>query len=125
MGKRLAVFILVLTLAAFGAASAKGSKVKGHPEKMGDTDCLTCHQDVTPDLVAQWELSAHSFTGVKCQVCHGDEKNFKKVPETLTCVGCHDHQAEVNAAPKTACASCHKAHTFTVHKKGYTPTDVK
>jgi hypothetical protein len=125
MGKRLAVFILLLSLVAFGAASAKSSKAKGHPEKMGTADCIECHVDVTPEAYQQWEQSAHGFTGVKCQVCHGDEKNFKKIPDQLTCIGCHDHEAENNTAPKVTCITCHKAHTFLTHKPGYTPTDVK
>lgn len=125
MAKKVIVFVMMLTLIAFAAANAKG-KTKGHPEKMGSQDCLECHVDVTPELTAQWEQSAHGFTGVKCQVCHGDEKNFRKTPLNETCQGCHSHQVDNNTSPKTACATCHKAHNFAAHKaKDYTPTDVK
>jgi len=124
MNKRIIVFVLTMMLLAFAGAFAKGKSA--HPEAMGSQDCLECHADVTPEIVDQWEHSAHGFIGVKCQVCHGDEKDFKKVPTNDTCQGCHDLQVENNRAPKTACAACHKAHTFTVHKMHqYNPTDVK
>lgn len=124
MAKKVIVFVMMTALIAFAAAA--NAKTKGHPEKMGSKDCIECHVDVTPELTAQWEQSAHGFTGVKCQVCHGDEKNFAKVPSNDKCEGCHSHQIENNTAPKKSCASCHTAHNFAVHKaKDYTPTDVK
>jgi len=110
--KKILITLMVLVLAAFTCAYA-GSK---HPEEMGSQDCAECHMDVTPDIYKQWEESAHGFTGVKCQVCHGDEANFVKSPENATCEGCHSAQIENNMAPQARCASCHIAHNFTIHK---------
>ena len=88
-----------------------------HPEDMGNQDCIDCHKDVTPDIVKQWNESAHGFVGVKCQVCHGDESNFQKVPSDETCRGCHAEQFENrNAKPNLTCSTCHTAHHFNVHK---------
>jgi hypothetical protein len=111
--KKIILSVLMLTLVAFATAYAKGADV--HPEDMGNQDCLQCHQDVTPDIVKQWEQSAHGFTGVKCQVCHGDEDNFVVTPQNNTCEGCHSQQVEMNQAPQAKCASCHISHNFTVH----------
>jgi len=104
------LMVLVLGAAAFAYAADK------HPEEMGNQDCAECHVDVTPDVYKQWEESAHGFTGVKCQVCHGDEVNFVKSPANATCEGCHSMQIENNQAPQARCASCHISHNFTVHK---------
>lgn len=106
------ILVLVIVLTAFAAAYAASE----HPEEMGSQDCTECHMDVTPDIYKQWEQSAHGFTGVKCQVCHGDEVNFVKSPDNATCEGCHSKQVDSNQAPEARCASCHISHNFTVHK---------
>lgn len=116
MGKRTLVFLMVLLLLAFAVAGAKTKTKKGHPVDMGTMDCIECHTDVTPDIVKQWEQSAHGYIGVKCQVCHGDQTDFQKVPKTDTCRGCHAEMVENNTQPKLQCVACHKAHNFTIHK---------
>lgn len=88
---------------------------KKHPPMEG-LDCGTCHQNVTEDLVKQWQQSAHGFTGVKCQVCHGDEANFSPKPANEVCRGCHSDQFENSVAKGTACSTCHIAHNFNIHK---------
>jgi len=95
---------------------AKKATSTAHPEEMGNQDCLDCHKDITPDAVKQWENSAHAFTGVKCQVCHGDEKNFQASPANETCRGCHSQQYDHNIVSDKTCSSCHVAHNFTIHK---------
>ena len=107
-------FILTLVLALFLIVFNAYSDQ--HPEDMGDSTCLSCHTDVTPDVVKQWQQSAHGLIGVECGVCHGDEKNFKAKPSDETCIGCHSIQVENNLAKGKACSSCHIAHNFTVHK---------
>lgn len=111
--KKILISVMVLVLAAFAFVAYAGSP---HPEEMGNKDCIECHAEVTPDVYMQWEQSAHGFTGVKCQVCHGDEVNFVKSPNNATCEGCHSKQIDNNQAPQARCASCHIAHNFTVHK---------
>jgi len=88
-----------------------------HPEEMGNQDCLACHVDVTPDVVDQWKHSAHGFINVRCQVCHGDEKNFSKIPSDETCRGCHSNQYDNKNVkdPNIRCTTCHTVHNFNVH----------
>jgi hypothetical protein len=35
-------------------------------------DCVSCHKEVTPNIVSDWELSTHSENEVECMSCHGD-----------------------------------------------------
>ena len=35
-------------------------------------ECITCHNDVTPGIVADWKVSKHAQHDVSCSVCHGD-----------------------------------------------------
>lgn len=114
MGSTRTIFIsvMVIVLAAFACAFAGDT----HPVDMGNQDCIACHKDVTPEVYKQWHESAHSYVGVKCQVCHGDAVNFVKSPGNEVCQGCHAQQVEHNQAPQTKCSTCHLAHHFTVHK---------
>ena len=60
--------------------------------------CITCHRDISPGQVADWESSKHSEEDVTCSVCHGEEhtsaKDFKKVtlPDEHVCAQCHEEQ---------------------------------
>jgi len=114
--------VLFLTLSCSTNKSAGVSKavvneeISKHPESMENMDCLQCHQDITPSVVKEWEMSAHGFTGVKCQVCHGDEENFRTNPGNDICQGCHSYQVENNLAEDKSCSTCHTVHNFTVHK---------
>lgn len=128
--KMLFVPLLVLTVLLISTAckhngaeesSAKPANVSSaansiHPEDMGTTDCLACHIDVTPEIVEQWEQSAHGFTGVKCQVCHGDEVNFARIPSDETCRGCHSNEFDnKNVKKDVTCSTCHISHNFNIH----------
>ena len=35
-------------------------------------DCVTCHEEETPGMVADWKLSRHAEVGVGCTTCHGE-----------------------------------------------------
>lgn len=123
--KRLIFIIFSLFFISITACSTKQSATenpakalevaKKHPP-MEEMDCAICHQNVTEDLVKQWQQSAHGFTGVKCQVCHGDEANFSPKPANEVCRGCHSDQFENSVAKETACSTCHIAHNFNIHK---------
>jgi hypothetical protein len=62
--------------------------------------CIQCHKTVTPNIVADWQLSEHSRNEVGCSVCHGEEHatalDVKKVriPTPETCSACHPVQVE-------------------------------
>lgn len=113
------LFIYITACSTKQAAKETPSKVveevKKHPP-MEKVDCVTCHRNVTEDLVKQWEQSAHGFTGVKCMVCHGDEANFTSEPANEVCRGCHSNQFENSVAKDTSCSTCHIAHNFNIHK---------
>ena len=91
-----------------------------HPVEMGKTECISCHSDndtvSKPDVVAEWNQSRHSYTGVGCGNCHGDEKNFQAKPLKSACASCH---SELVAASDNSrqCSVCHTVHTFTEHRK--------
>jgi len=36
-------------------------------------ECIECHQQVTPGIVTDWQLSKHSQNDIDCSVCHGDQ----------------------------------------------------
>jgi len=60
--------------------------------------CITCHRDISPGQVADWESSKHSEEDVTCSVCHGEEhtnaKDSNKVtlPDEHVCAQCHEEQ---------------------------------
>ncbi len=59
-------------------------------------DCVTCHQEVTPKIVSDWELSKHSENDILCSDCHGDKHvemtDYEKaaIPTPETCAECHE-----------------------------------
>jgi hypothetical protein len=81
------IAIVVLTLACVGPVAAAA----GSP-------CVDCHKGITPNIVADWELSRHKTEGVACEACHGDAhtsaKDVAKVKTVTaaTCGECHDDQ---------------------------------
>jgi hydroxylamine dehydrogenase len=83
--RRLMLLLIVLAL-ALGGASAE------------DSACVTCHREITPRIVDDWEASKHFPNEIGCDTCHGDEHSsaadVDKV-ETVTadtCGTCHDTQ---------------------------------
>jgi hydroxylamine dehydrogenase len=63
-------------------------------------ECITCHSDVTPGIVADWKVSKHAQHEVTCAVCHGDhhaspEDADKVLPiNPDRCGMCHQIQAD-------------------------------
>jgi len=63
-------------------------------------ECITCHNDVTPGIVADWKVSKHAQHEVTCAVCHGDhhaspEDADKVLPiNPDRCGMCHQIQAD-------------------------------
>ena len=60
--------------------------------------CLECHKNITPGIVADWQLSKHSQNDVDCSVCHGTghvsalDVAKVKIPTPETCAACHEQQ---------------------------------
>jgi hypothetical protein len=62
--------------------------------------CVTCHTDVTPGIVSDYQLSKHSARGVDCSVCHGNQHSsasdvdMVNIPTPETCALCHAERVE-------------------------------
>lgn len=73
-------------------------------------DCVKCHKDVTPNIVADWQLSKHSENAIDCAVCHGEghtsAEDVAKVslPTPEVCAQCHEDQVEQFKRGKHAAA---------------------
>jgi hydroxylamine dehydrogenase len=72
--------------------------------------CVDCHRTVTPNLVTDWELSAHGREGILCSACHGGAHHTAEdvgavlTVTAQTCGGCHDTQFEQFSKGKHALA---------------------
>jgi hydroxylamine dehydrogenase len=81
MMRRVAGLLLILCCAAANSAA---------------TECITCHQRVTPQIVSDWQLSVHSKNAIDCASCHGtghrsaeDVANLQ-MPTPQVCGECHE-----------------------------------
>jgi hydroxylamine dehydrogenase len=78
-----------------------------HPERFYDYDgamagqfegpqCVTCHESVTPGVVADWRASRHSNPSggdpVYCDSCHGNDHAQLTLPSPPVCGKCHATQ---------------------------------
>jgi hypothetical protein len=90
----IAVFLMILFLASSTSAQ----------------ECVSCHKEVTPNIVSDWQLSEHSRNDVTCSTCHGDQhksaRDVRKVqiPTLETCAECHETQVGQFKAGKHALA---------------------
>jgi hydroxylamine dehydrogenase len=73
-------------------------------------ECIECHQQVTPGIVVDWQLSKHSQNAIDCTVCHGDRHVSMTdaanvlIPTPDTCADCHSTQVEQFSKGKHAFA---------------------
>ncbi len=73
-------------------------------------DCVDCHSDITPNIVTDWQLSAHSGQAVGCSDCHGaghmsaEDVAAAELPTIATCETCHEDQVTQFTAGKHAFA---------------------
>ena len=62
------------------------------PGPFTDTECLSCHSDRDPGLVAQWRASPHTErSGILCSSCHGSLHTgaSRNARREESCIGCH------------------------------------
>lgn len=69
--------------------------------------CITCHEQVTPGIVAQFKLGKMAQAGLDCSTCHGAEHMLGKedaakaeLPRPETCQPCHQDQYDQYLAGK-------------------------
>jgi len=73
-------------------------------------ECITCHEDVSPGIVADWQISKHSENGITCDACHGDghisatDVSKAEIPTPTTCSQCHETQVTQFSNGKHAAA---------------------
>lgn len=73
-------------------------------------ECVNCHTNVTPGIVAEWKESSHAKHEVTCSVCHGEhhmsEEDVEKMPRMKPdrCGMCHQVQWDQFRAGKHAMA---------------------
>lgn len=89
--RRLLVLLVVLSVAALALPAQAPA---------AEDPCVTCHKNLTPGIIKQWQDSKHSEVGVKCYDCHQAKKgdpsgqkhngfNVTAVPSPKYCEGCH------------------------------------
>ncbi|MFH1674507.1 MAG: multiheme c-type cytochrome, partial [Pseudomonadota bacterium] len=77
-----------------------------NPAMAEEETCITCHRDISPGQVADWEASKHSENDITCSVCHGEEHTSVKdtdragLPDEHLCAGCHEDQFDQFAKGK-------------------------
>ncbi|MFQ6674899.1 MAG: multiheme c-type cytochrome, partial [Fidelibacterota bacterium] len=75
-----------------------------------DRDCIQCHLEVTPNIVADWQISLHSENDIDCATCHGSRHTTARdvrqadIPTPETCGECHETQVEQFSRGKHAFA---------------------
>jgi hypothetical protein len=61
-------------------------------------ECLECHQEITPNIVSDWQVSLHAENSVSCSFCHGDghmtaeDVDKIQLPTPDVCAECHEDQ---------------------------------
>ena len=70
-----AVFAASLTATAQQPAARPAAKpAPATPAPSAESRaCVTCHEQKTPGIVAQWRQSKHAIPGVSCFECHNAE----------------------------------------------------
>ncbi len=77
------------------------------------SECLDCHSEETPGIVAQWQQSRHPGVNVGCDTCHlameGDPSGFDHngrkitaVPSPKYCARCHQKEVDEYSVSKHA-----------------------
>jgi hypothetical protein len=93
--------------AADGGDAEEVSRESASPARV---ECVSCHQEVTPGIVTDWQLSAHSKEAVGCEYCHGedhdsaDDVDEVRTVTAKTCALCHNDKYREFATSKHALA---------------------
>ncbi|MFC1529636.1 multiheme c-type cytochrome, partial [Gemmatimonadota bacterium] len=75
-----------------------------------ERDCVGCHTERTPNIVADWEASKHAQNGIDCATCHMGEytsvhnRDGNSLPTPQVCAQCHPDRVEQFSAGKHALA---------------------
>ncbi len=106
----LLIFITMLLFTTPALADQDDGKGKGKGKGNSPKACVNCHENVTPSIVTDWELSEHSKKNVSCANCHGtghttaDDVDEAGIPTPEVCAECHSDQVEQFSRGKHALA---------------------
>jgi hypothetical protein len=103
----LACATLMLVVGMAGAAPAGGD----------EPICVTCHSNVSLEVVQTWRSQNHGRNGVSCEVCHNThDREFRPKPTVQVCMGCHEVATiHPDFLPETPAERCMDCHTSNVH----------
>lgn len=103
--------------------------MEGKPATAARQECVNCHTDVTPGIVSDWELSAHSKWEVTCSVCHGaehmtaDDFHLAGAVTAEKCIMCHQIRGDQFKAGKHSLAWSAMKAMPTIHWQPMTMTE--
>jgi hydroxylamine dehydrogenase len=117
-GTAVALLAAVLLFVAVGwGAGPTFNAPTGKPE----SNCIECHRKITPNIVADWQLSKHSKNDIACDTCHGDKHQSAadvanvEIPTPDTCAMCHPNRVEQFKAGKHALGWASRKAMPTIH----------
>jgi hydroxylamine dehydrogenase len=91
---------LSLSILVLAYAFAAYQRLSATPAKPDSDKCVTCHANITPNVVNDWKLSKHADLGIGCDACHGtnhtnaEDTGKAKIPTLETCGQCHSDRVE-------------------------------
>ncbi|MEW6072983.1 MAG: multiheme c-type cytochrome [Planctomycetota bacterium] len=94
-GSLFASIVLLMGSAAFLACRATEPESPAAEGAPASDACIDCHREITPNIVADWEESAHEREEVGCATCHGEEHTSA------------DDVAKVDTITAETCGLCH------------------
>ncbi len=99
----------ILLAAALGALTTGLEPSAAFAPEKSD-ECISCHTELTPGIVADWKVSMHAEKDVGCHLCHGvshktaEDVDLVKTVTAETCNNCHKDQFSQFSKSKHALA---------------------
>jgi hypothetical protein len=102
------LFLLSLVLVQWMETARKAEEAGIRPPHVsvpaGSRECVECHAEENPGIIAHWEGSRHAQRGVGCVECHRADReeadaylhHGEQIATIVTphdCARCHDHEA--------------------------------
>ncbi len=115
-------FAGLLVLGLSSPALAIDSNMKTLKVERGLTptgqQCIECHAEKQPGIVADWKMSRHAHVGVSCIDCHQVDQGSPMASQTCPGVQGTDVYMSVMVSPKT-CARCHSQEVEQFNASGH------
>lgn len=94
------VLLLMVALAVLAGCTTSEKKPETTTGNVQESECVSCHKDVTPGVVKQHLEGKMAEAGVDCSKCHGskhrtmDDANLAEMPTPKTCEACHSEKVK-------------------------------